>query len=71
VPRCGNGEEDEGAGDGVKFAEAREGASEAVDDEEIEGRDGEWEDDADEALGEDVEGAAGGEGVAEKAVVCW
>jgi hypothetical protein len=48
----------------VEFAEAGDGGAEASCDEEVEECDGDGEDEADEALGEDVEGAGCGEGVA-------
>ena len=64
VPGRGNGQEDDGAGDGMELAEAVECGFEAASEEEMEKDDADGEDDADEALGEDVEGAGGGEEVA-------
>ena len=68
VPRCGDGEEDESAGDGMELAEALYGAAEAAGEKEMDQDDCDGEDDADEAFGEDIEGAAGGESPAEEAV---
>ncbi len=45
----------------MELAEAAERAAEAAGEEEVEQDDGDGEDDADEAFGEDVEGAGGGE----------
>ncbi len=75
VPRGGDEEEDDDAGDGVELADACEDGAEAAAGEGEVGEDDEdGEDDADEALGEDVEGAAGGEEPAEEVGLgrrCW
>ena len=59
----GGGDEEEGfeGGPGVELAETAGGALEAAGEEEVEDDDGDGEDYSDEALGEDVEGAGGGE----------
>ncbi len=51
----------------MEFAETREAAREAAGEEDVEDDDAEGEEQADEALGEDVEGAGGGEAVAVEA----
>jgi len=67
VPGRGDGEEDYSAGDWVELADALDDAVEFAARECEVGKDDEdWEDDADETLGEDVEGAAGGESPAEE-----
>ena len=48
-------------GEGVELAEAGRVPAEAAGEQEVEEDDGDGEDDADEAFGEDVEGAGGGE----------
>ena len=65
----GGGDEEEGfeGGPGVELAETASGALEAAGEEEVEDDDGDGEDYADEALGEDVEGAGGGEEAAVEA----
>jgi hypothetical protein len=67
VPGGDDEEEEEGGGGGVEVAEVMEGALEASGEEEVEDDDGDGEDYADEALGEDVEGAGCGEVVAVEA----
>jgi len=68
VPRCGDGEEDEGAGDWMELANTGDdGAKVATGEDKVGENDEDGEDDADEALGEDVEGAADCEGPAEDA----
>src|SRR5277367_4350977 len=68
VPRGFDGEEDEGAGDWVELANAGDdGAKVAASEGQMRDNDEDGEDNADEALGEDVEGAADGEGPAEDA----
>ncbi len=48
----------------MELAEAGDGGGQAAGDEEVEKDDDDGKDDADEAFGEDVEGAGGGEAVA-------
>ena len=67
VPGSGDQQEDGGAGERVKLTEAAERASPVVGGEEGCQDDGDGKDDADQALGKDVEGAGEGEGPAEKA----
>ena len=64
VPGGGDREEDERRGEGVELAEAGDGGGQAAGEQEVEEDDGDGKDDADEAFGEDVEGAGGGEAVA-------
>ena len=69
VPRGGDQKEDDGARDGGELADAgKDGACVAASESEMREDDEDGEDDADEALGEDVQGAAGGEGPAEERV---
>ena len=66
VPRGGDEEEDDGAGDGVELADASyDGGEAAAGEDEVSEDNEDGEDDADEALGENVEGAASGEEPAE------
>jgi hypothetical protein len=66
VPRGGDDEEDKSAGDWVELAEAGEDCAEvAAGEGQVSEDDENGEDDADEALSEDVEGAAGSETPAE------
>ena len=67
VPRCGDEEKGFERGPGVEFAEAAPGALDAAREQEIDRDDGDGEDDADESLGEYVEGAGGGEASAAEA----
>src|SRR5271155_5563156 len=69
VPRRGDNEEDDDAGDRMELADAGEDAVYIASREcEVGDDDENGEDDADEALGEDVESAASGEGPAEERV---
>src|SRR6202044_67165 len=69
VPGRGDNEEDYGAGDGCELGEACDDAAEiAAGEDEVGEDDEDGEDDSDEALGEKIEGAANGEGIAEERV---
>jgi len=63
----GGGDQEEGCerGEGVELAEAVKSWVEASGEEQVEQDDGDGEDDADEAFGEDVEGAGGCEAIGE------
>ena len=67
VPGGGDEEKYGGAGGGVEGAEVAEEVAGAVEKGEVEEDDGDGEDDADEALGEDIERAGGGEARAKEA----
>jgi len=67
VPWDGDEEEGLKGGEGVKFAQAMQAAAEATCEKQVDGHDRNREDDADEAFGEDVEGAGGGEASAVEA----
>ena len=57
--------------EGVKFAQSMQAAAETACEEQVDGDDHYREDDADEAFGEDIEGAGCGKATAVKAQVGW
>ena len=67
VPRRGDGEEDGHARKGAQLADARDRCAWAASQHQVDQNDRDGEDDADQALGQYVEGAAAGEGPAESA----
>ena len=68
VPGYGDIEEYSDAADGIEAADARESNADSVERDQVQKNNGDWEHNADEPFGEDVERAAGGEAVAEEAV---
>jgi len=71
VPGCGNEQEGFGCGERMEFAEAMQAATEASCEEQVEDDDRYWENNADKALGEDIESTGSGEASAVEADVGW
>ena len=71
VPRRGDCKKDGERRERMELADAGDGGAWAARDEHVDQYDSDWEDDADQSLGDDTEGAADGEGVAEPPEILW
>ena len=71
VPGRGDGEEDGERRERMELADAGDCGARAARQQQVDQDNSDWEDDADQALGEDAEGAADGEGVTEPPEILW